>query len=179
MASNSSREAPRRSRTDAVTFGTARTMLSTMGTVADRAERLIGFRSTTSSVFPIAASASARSPSSSGTSTTSAFPIPSRSTFARSWSRSGMRPSAVRPSTSAAPCSRRWSTMACIRSGVRLKRLTSSAAPLASASSTISPGQSAATLPFTESTGCSASRRYAAATRSASRALSMVRSPSR
>jgi hypothetical protein len=53
-------------------FGTARTTLSTTGTAAVCADRDSGFRSITISVLPISPSAAARSPSSSGTTTTSA-----------------------------------------------------------------------------------------------------------
>src|SRR5437879_13080221 len=69
--------------------GSALVTLSTIVTFAERDVRDNGFRSTAITFFPILRNADARSPSSSGTNTTSASPIPDGSIFRRMLSKPG------------------------------------------------------------------------------------------
>src|SRR5439155_1055318 len=103
--------------------------------------------------FPMRTSASARSPSSSGTSTTSAPKIPSRWERARFDSMPGIRALGPGPRTLRAPARSRIRTIFFTRDSVRWNRFTSICAGIARASWTTSRAARAATFPFTEITG--------------------------
>gem|GEM_PF-5980373 len=89
-AFNSASDKTRSRGTRAVIAGTARTTLSTIVIDAAFADRDNGFKSIATTTFPIRRNASHRSPSSNGTTTTSAEKIPSRSHNPRSDSNPGI-----------------------------------------------------------------------------------------
>ena len=169
---------PRLLRVAPTSSGSALSSSSTIVTWAARAVRESGLRSIDMTVFPISTSAWQRSPSSRGTNTTSAVPMPARQHFPRSeespgiW-KSGLAPSATTPSAAIK------STKPLTRSGVRWNKLTSTCAGMAAASSAILSAASATTLPLTEITGRSALTSNFAAAAIARRAGAVVRSPSR
>lgn len=134
-------------------FYNARFISSDIETVAILDVRESGFKSIDITTLPIDTSASARSPSSIGTITTSLLNIPSIVHRARSWFKPFISQFGFRPSTFSAPFYSRYDDIASTLPGVLWNRLTSIFAGI-SLDNAINPcGSSTAALPFTHITG--------------------------
>ena len=128
--------------------------------------------------FPIFTNASQRSPSSNGTRTTSAEPIPSEQHLALSELNPGILSSAFAPRASI-PTFFIILVSPATLSGVLWNKLTSTFAPLISESLATSLAANATTFPFTEITGFLASIKAEAAALMALNAGKQVCSPSK
>ena len=162
----------------AISNGKQRVNSSTMVTCAVRAVRESGLRSIVIICLPRLINAWQRSPSSSGTSTTSASPMPVRQHLARSEARPGIWKSGFSPNGSI-PASRSIATNPITRVEERWNRFTSTRAGMVTASSAMAGAASATVFPFTEITGRLALQSNPAAALMARCAGPVVRSPSK
>ena len=162
----------------AISNGRQRVSSSTIVMCAVRAVRESGLRSIVITCLPRLTSAWQRSPSSSGTSTTSASPMPVRQHLARSEARPGMWKSGFSPSGSI-PASRNIAASPATRIGERWNRFTSTCAGTTAASSAMAGAASAIVFPFAEITGRLALQSNPAAALMARCAGPVVRSPSK